>query len=371
MPLVFLIALFVAILGRGVKSERGILGRDDDRGDQGKHTGQQQGEATPTPTPTPTPTYFLQLAAPTSPTLTPTETLSPSPTLAPTLVTATPSLPPPSQGGGIELSPAISTTSTTTSIISSGFTEEGKQQGTIQTVSNIIRKVVQPSPKVIEKVVEENVTEKVVEVAPMKTTAEILAILDSISAQRPEAGKMARLRYIELGDQIAVVAETSEGKQLALSTEEALTLQRKLLSEAGFRIARGTAGGYVFSTVAVKAKTNLPVLVDLSNSLLAVETSIGIKPVPVSADSAVSVAQGIKMIRGINEKFGEGAVRLKERADLRLVYEVNGISNWKLFGLFPFVRQQTVEVSALSGKIIPIERELNQLLVDLVSRRVD
>lgn len=364
MVLAILIFGFSAVrLGSLIQAK--VLGDNDnkDKSNRGRHTGQQaddeDGEGA-TPTVTATPTYGIQFVLTATPTMTPTATLPPTetPTQTPT-PTASPT-------------PVFSETSTTTQITSSGFTEQGKQQGTIQTVENIIRKVVKPvAKKVVEKIAEENVTKEEVKVVPTKTTSEILAILDSISAEKAEEGKMTRLRYKELGDQIAVVAETSEGKQLGLSVDEAMTLQRKLLSEARFRIARGTAGGYVFSTGAVKAKTDLSVLVDLRNNLLTVETSIGIKPVPVSADTAVAVARGIKMIRGLNEKFGEGAVRLKERADLRLVYEVNGVSNWKLLGLFPFSRTQRVEVSALSGKIIPIERELNQLLVDLVSRRVD
>lgn len=108
------------------------------------------------------------------------------------------------------------------------------------------------------------------------------------------------------------------------------------------------------------AQGNLPVAVNLQTNELTVKTTSGERVLPVVPEKAVEevVKSGI---------FDYGAVvEVRERGK-ELEYEVEGIDEKKLFGLFRILVKKRARVSALDGQVIKVDQPLWSRIVDKVS----
>lgn len=237
-------------------------------------------------------------------------------------------------------------------------------QSTGETVKQIISKfgvgtspapakLATPALKMTVKAVEE------------KTAGEILRELESLPSQT--GGPQVRLRYKFVNGQMTLVGETDTGEETLLSVSESARVMSKLARSAALEVKPGGSGELVFTKGQIRAVTELSLLVDLRTNLLTTETSTGIKTVPLLPDEATKIAFASKVVDGVYPKKNNAEISFSEAKNGRLVYQIDGLSKRKLFGLIPMTLRETALVDAANGLVSQPDKSLGKLLVELVA----
>ena len=110
------------------------------------------------------------------------------------------------------------------------------------------------------------------------------------------------------------------------------------------------------------ASTTLPISIDLDTNSLVVTTPAGEKVVAVLPNQAVANLLTANTISGVvNDKI--------ELSNLNgeLIYEIFGVSNQRLLGIFPVSIEKEVEVSAESGDAVNISQSFLSRILEILS----
>lgn len=185
------------------------------------------------------------------------------------------------------------------------------------------------------------------EIVNERQAGEILKELESTVGTG--AVREVRLRFVAADGGMGLAAEVKAGQGVLLSAAEVTKISETLRLGSGLKVERGSGTELVFSRGTAKAATNLPLLVDLDSNSLMVETSLGIRNVAILPDTAVSKAVALGALTDVE---GE-AMNLIERDDGKIAYRMIGQAARKLFGFFAIKSEQTVDVSAESGRVLP------------------
>ena len=334
-----------------------VLGEESDGDGKGSNKWWNKRENTPTATvevtaePTPT-------ATPTEVTVTPTAitTQAPvqtTPTATPTEVTVTPTATPATSGESSSATPEESTTQTTTTTSQSSVGE---------TVRTILRQIglpvrVTPTPAPQPEVI--TVKEEVIN---ERQVGEILKELETVVGGGVQ--REVRLRFVRNDGGVGLMAEVRAGQGIPLAAEEAAKISETLRLGSGLKIDRGSDTELVFSRGTAAAATSLSLLIDLDSNTLMVETSLGIKSVAVLPDTAVARALAAGTLTAVNPE----QIELIERDDGKIAYRMSGQIGRKLFGFFDIKAEETVDVSAESGRVLPsLTDSLGATLFNLVA----
>lgn len=198
-----------------------------------------------------------------------------------------------------------------------------------------------------------------------KTAGEILRELETLPSQT--GGSQVRLRYKFVNGQMTLVGETDTGEETPLSMSESASVMSKLARSAALEVKPGGSGELVFTKGQIRAVTGLSLLVDLRTNLLTAETSTGIKTVPLLPDESIKIAFASRVVDGVYSKKNNAEISFSEAENGRLVYQIDGLSKRKLFGLIPMTIRETALVDAANGQVSQPDKSLGKLLVELVA----
>ena len=129
-------------------------------------------------------------------------------------------------------------------------------------------------------------------------------------------------------------------------------------------------GEFVIDRNRVGAITNFPLSVDSLTNILTVTTPSGEKQVTILPDQAV---QNMLFRNVIDRVFSQGAdnsasrVKMSQKSDGSLVYEVEGERQKKLFGLMPLKFKKTAVVSVETGALVETKESFSDKLLELIS----
>jgi len=310
--------------------------------------------AVATPVTTPVITATVQAPATTAGISLPTIIITPEPTIAVVVQPSAPGTPVP-VSAPVEVRSSSGNVITTTNVV---------DRSTNETVRQIIGKfgiTTAPAraPRIVPKL------QSVVKVVEEKTAGEIQRELASLPSQT--GAPQVRLRYKFLNGQMVLVGETDTGQETPLASNESASIIGRLARSEALDVKPGGVGEMVFTKGQIRAETELPLLVDLRTNLLTTETSTGIKTVPLLPDEAIKIAFASKVVDGVYQKKSSAEIGFKEAENGRLVYEIDGLSKRKLFGLIPFILKETALVDAGNGRVTQSDKSLGQLLVELVA----
>lgn len=289
----------------------------------------------------------------TSDTVTPQSTVTQSPTVARDTVTQTPVV--------------IRETETKYIYITVAPEKRETVKGTTQTLKIFLKSIGLPiTPKVIN--IEPEKIEKTEEVITPREAGEILKELESVSGADKDNSQV-RLRFKPRGSEgdTTLVAETQVGQDIALNDREVERIKATLTHGTDLKVT-STDDGFGFSKGVVNVETKLPLLLDLKNNTLTTEVSTGIKSVSILPDTAIDNALTATALDGVNSR---DSVVMVEREDGKLAYRISGDVNRKLFGLFKTKTGKTVEVSAESGRILPMDKNLGDIILDWLAPKVN
>lgn len=198
-----------------------------------------------------------------------------------------------------------------------------------------------------------------------KTAGEILRELETLPSQT--GGSQVRLRYKFVNGQMTLVGETDTGEETPLSMSESASVMSKLARSAALEVKPGGSGELVFTKGQIRAVTGLSLLVDLRTNLLTAETSTGIKTVPLLPDESIKIAFASRVVDGVYPKKNNAEISFSEAENGRLVYQIDGLSKRKLFGLIPMTIRETALVDAANGQVSQPDKSLGKLLVELIA----
>ena len=129
-------------------------------------------------------------------------------------------------------------------------------------------------------------------------------------------------------------------------------------------------GDFVINRNNVGATTNFPLTVDSSTNILTVTTPSGEKQVTVLPDQAV---QNMLSRNVIDQISGQSAadlssrVKMTQKSDGSLVYEIEGEKQEKLFGLMPLKFKKTAIVSVETGELLETKESFATKFLELIS----
>ncbi|HEX7042313.1 MAG TPA: hypothetical protein VF189_03615 [Patescibacteria group bacterium] len=171
---------------------------------------------------------------------------------------------------------------------------------------------------------------------------------------------------------IVVKAKSKDGTTTNLDTKDALEKLNETLGNEDFKISTDGAHGLVIAQENVQAHTTFPVSVDPTTNSLTITTPSGTKTVTVLPNVAIQHILDARLLTNIqNSTTDEGSGSAQTVAlttqNGQAVFEVNGTSNKKIFGLFPVSFAKQIVVSAESGNIVGTNETLLSKLLESLS----
>lgn len=167
---------------------------------------------------------------------------------------------------------------------------------------------------------------------------------------------------------LKIKAKEKDGTETELESESIDDIN-DALKEEGIHIASASGNNLRIRKGEFEAETHFPLSIDPTTNMLTVTTPAGVKNVAVLPDQAVA---NLLKNNYINSVASGSATSTTQNIILGLLnnnptYQINGISNQKLLGLFPVEIANTSFVSATNGDIIKVDETLFNRLLDLLS----
>jgi len=129
-------------------------------------------------------------------------------------------------------------------------------------------------------------------------------------------------------------------------------------------------GRFVINRNQVGAVSDFPLSVDLTTNTLSVTTPAGEKQVTILPDQAVQNMLARNVIdRIVEQEAGDLAtrVRMSQKTDGTLIYEMEGEKQERLFGLVPLKFKKTAVVSAETGELLETRQTFTDRILQLIS----
>lgn len=177
---------------------------------------------------------------------------------------------------------------------------------------------------------------------------------------------------------LVIKSENSFGDDLEIGEDDVFEIEADE-NEDRIRIASDSGRSLLFAKGKHAAKTNFPLSIDSETNELIVSTPSGEKVVTILPNAAIAnmLAQNaFDRLSDDEVEEGtesaqledlEGVVELAEDDDGELVYEIDGISEQKLFGIAPVEIKRKVKVSAQTGERLGTQMSFFERLKDIFS----
>ena len=166
--------------------------------------------------------------------------------------------------------------------------------------------------------------------------------------------------------QVSIHAKQSDGTEVELKNNSLEDIN-KMLEDKGVEVSTDSATGLGLVSGGVHASSNFPLSFDPTTKALSITTPNGVRTIAVLPDQAVNAVlrSGIMThveSQNVNDQTATATANLTELNN-DAVFEVNGISEKKLLGVFPVGFAKTSFVSATTGQVVQTnESPLNKLL---------
>jgi hypothetical protein len=188
------------------------------------------------------------------------------------------------------------------------------------------------------------------------------------------------IRLEKRDDRVIIKAETEGGSddEVELGEQSIFKIEDRT-DKNEIRVATGSGNALKFSRNGVAAETEFPLSINVIDNSLVVETSAGLKTVTILPDEAVSALLKANLIdKLLSDSLDEVVTSLSDAGnevnsielgeqDGQLVYEVEGVSEQKLLGIFPVQVKRTVTVSAETSELISVDKSIADRFLDAFS----
>jgi len=129
-------------------------------------------------------------------------------------------------------------------------------------------------------------------------------------------------------------------------------------------------GRFVINRNQVGAVSDFPLSVDLTTNTLSVTTPAGEKQVTVLPDQAVQNMLARNVIDRIGDQEAgnfSGRIRMSQKPDGTLTYEIDGEKQERLLGLMRIKFKKTAVVSAETGELVETKQAFTDRILELIS----
>jgi len=192
-----------------------------------------------------------------------------------------------------------------------------------------------------------------------------------------------KVRLERDGDRFRIKAEDENGEEVELGEDEIISIdERADRDQIRIRtfntLTDQTRNRAIIERLSTQALTDLPLSVNLETNELTVTTAAGEKTVTVLPDQAVQNMLAANVIDRIGGQqlasiVQEGGVETLEQV-IELsedegvpVYEIAGVKEHKLLGLFKVTTDVEVVVSAETGEVVDTNQSFFDTLIDVLS----
>lgn len=170
---------------------------------------------------------------------------------------------------------------------------------------------------------------------------------------------------------LVVKAKEDNGNEVELNGEDAVDEINKSLESDGVEVSQSGHNTLAIKRASVSAKTVFPLSIDPITHELTVTTPSGVKQVAVLPDQAVNALLERKVMTSVSSQTSSDSAVTTQIATLtelnnQAVFEVQGVSQKRLLGLFPVGFAKTAFVSTETGQVVQLnESALNKFLESL------
>lgn len=180
--------------------------------------------------------------------------------------------------------------------------------------------------------------------------------------------------HTEDDGEIHATAKKEDGTEVELESQDAVETLNSMLDDKNIEIGTTSAHNLAIRSGNVEAQTHFPLSVDPTTGELTVTTPAGSKIVTVLPDAAVQNLINKHVITDVESQAASSGAGLTttQRANLTLlgtepVFEINGVSNKHLLGIFPVGFSKTAFVSAENGNVVKVNQSLLNTLLEPLS----
>jgi len=189
-----------------------------------------------------------------------------------------------------------------------------------------------------------------------------------------------KVRFERVGDRFRIKVEDETGGETEVGEDDILTIDERA-DRGRIKIRTFNTTGdqarnrAIIERLSTQALTDLPIAIDLATNELTVTTPAGEKTVNVLPDQAVQNMLAanvidkiggqslIDLVRSGGIETLDQVIELAERDGVP-VYEIEGVKNHRLLGLFAVTTDITATVSAETGEILEEKQSLSDNILD-------
>ncbi len=163
------------------------------------------------------------------------------------------------------------------------------------------------------------------------------------------------------GGKLSIKAKEENGTEVQLQ-ENSLDKINEALKNEDIGIATSSGKGLLIRKGQFEAETHFPVSINPTTNQLTVTTPAGVKTVAVLPDEAVNNLLKQKYIDSVASSSANTGIVLG-LLNNEPAFQIQGVDNRNLFGLFPISVDKTSYVSAQNGQVLKVNQTfLSQLL---------
>lgn len=218
----------------------------------------------------------------------------------------------------------------------------------------------------------ENETNNKVEIQPTVENKGILEV--EKEGSKAKIGLQTKGLHVELktedNGQLTIKAKQENGTEVTLQ-DNSLNAINETLKNRGVEVGTASAGELAIKSHGVEAHTSFPLSIDPTTDTLTVTTPAGTKEVTVLPNQAV---QGLLNSHILSHVLSQTSGATSSATTVvalsavngQPVFEIQGVKEKHLLGIFPVAFQKTVTVSAQTDQVLSTQENLiNQILESL------
>jgi hypothetical protein len=181
------------------------------------------------------------------------------------------------------------------------------------------------------------------------------------------------IHFQQAGDTTEIKAQHPDGTEENLQKENSLEKLNQDLQQEDMHIGTTAANGFVLRKGDVSVHTTLPLSVDPTTHTLTITTPDGTtKQVTVLPDQAIKNLLEKKLMDTVENEATPSSSSSSQKIQLTTinnqpVFSVKGMSNKKVFGIFPLSFAKTAFVSAETGDVVQVDQTALSKFIELFS----
>lgn len=186
-------------------------------------------------------------------------------------------------------------------------------------------------------------------------------------------------RHIEIKKEddgkLHVSSKDENGTEVELDKSDALEKLNESLKDLDIEIGTGSASRFSFRTGKVETHTDFPLSVDPSTNQLSVTTPSGTHELTILPDHAIQNLLDLKVFTNVlstansstaSAEASNSVIGLTE-INNQTAFEIDGVANKKLLGIFPVAFTKKVFVSSDNGKILKTQQSAFDNFLEKIS----